>query len=61
MQGSRFVQKLVVIAPDTKLECEVEIHKLDDGTLVGLDGAFLANSEDTPYSPYDGRKFKVSE
>ena len=61
MQNSKFIKMVTVIDPDTKLPCEVEIRKLDNGALVGLDGAFLAQSEDTPYDPYDGRKFKVEE
>ena len=42
-----------VIDPDSKLPVEVEIRKLETGGLVGLDGSFLANTDEDVYSPYD--------
>lgn len=51
--GSKFVQVLTVIDPDTKLPVELEIRKMETGPLVGLDGSFLEQDIGTVYSPYD--------
>jgi hypothetical protein len=51
--NSKFVQTVTVIDPDTLAEVEVEIRKLETGPMVGLDCSFLAQTDDTPNSPYD--------
>ena len=58
---SRYVSTVIVKDPDTHMECELEIRKLEDGTLVGLDAAYLSDSgeEEHPVSPYCGTVFKV--
>lgn len=60
-QGSIFVAHVMVVDPITRLGCAVEIRRLDDGTLVGLDAAFLEQSSDDPISPYDGQPFRIPE
>ena len=51
---SKHVQTVLVTDPDTGGLCEVEIRKLlEGGTLVGLDGAFLEQTDDNAFSPYD--------
>lgn len=52
---SKYVASVIVADPDTHLTCEVEIRKLEDGTLLGLDGAWLEQAdEETLLNPYDG-------
>lgn len=62
---SKFVTIVTVRDPDTEGECEVEIRKLSDGLLVGLDGVYLheiAGTNDQPFSPYEeGRQFIVPD
>lgn len=60
-QGSIYVGTVTVVDPITGLPCDVEIRRLDDGTLVGLDAAFLENADNDPISPYDGRSFRIPE
>lgn len=50
---SKHVQTVMVTDPDTGGLCEVEIRKIEGGPLVGLDGAFLDQTEDDAFSPYD--------
>lgn len=53
---SKFVATITVIDPDTNLPVEVEIRKLENGPMLGLDGAYLAqldDASDNPNSPYD--------
>ena len=50
---SKHVQGVLVTDPDTGGICEVEIRKLEGGPLVGLDGAFLDQTDDDAFSPYD--------
>ena len=45
-EQTKFVQVVEVRDPDTKLPVEVEIRKLANGLLVGLDGCFLQQMED---------------
>jgi hypothetical protein len=61
IQGSIFVAQVTVVDPITGLPCDVEIRRLDDGTLVGLDAAFLERSDVDPISPYDGHSFRIPE
>jgi hypothetical protein len=42
-----------VIDPDTNLEVEVEIRKLESGGMVGIDGSWLEQDVGPVYSPYD--------
>ncbi len=53
--ATKFVAKVVVLDPDTDLEVEVEIRKMETGPMVGLDGCFLdqMGPGEQPYSPYD--------
>ncbi len=51
--NSKHVQTVLVTDPDTGNVCEVEIRKLENGPLVGLDGAFLEQTDDNAFSPYD--------
>lgn len=53
---SKHVLTVTVIDPDTHLQVEVEIRKLDSGLLVGFDECFLSHMEDedrirNPYGP----------
>jgi hypothetical protein len=47
---SKFVQSVVVIDPDTFNPVTVEIHKLETGGMVGIDGSYY---DDDLFSPYD--------
>lgn len=58
---SKYVATVHVIDPDTKLPCPVEIRKLEDGTLVGLDGAFLESDHGVFNSPYDSAVVEVPD
>lgn len=48
---SKYVFTIVCTDPDSKLPVEIEVRKLEDGTMVGLDCAVLEADEDV-YSPY---------
>lgn len=50
---TKFVTIVTVTDPDTNLPVEVEIRKLETGSMVGIDGSWLANDEGDTYSPYD--------
>jgi hypothetical protein len=50
---TKFVQIVTVIDPDTNLEVEVEIRKLESGGMVGIDGSWLEQDVGPVYSPYD--------
>ena len=52
-ETTRPVCIVTVIDPDSGGEVEVEIRKTESGAMVGLDGAFLQQSDDEPFSPYD--------
>lgn len=52
---SKYVATAVVVDPDTQLECEVEIRKLEDGFLVGLDASWLENEDGPACHPYNIR------
>jgi hypothetical protein len=51
--NSKYVKTVTVIDPDTKGEVEIEIRKLANGGMVGLDASFLSQTDDEIYSPYD--------
>lgn len=53
--GSKYVASVLVTDPDTKLNVEVEIRKLETGLMVGLDAVFLEKTDDDAYSPYDSK------
>lgn len=48
----KFVKSIVVTDPDTGGEVHVEIYKLDNGGIVGIDSSFI-DSEQPVYSPFD--------
>ena len=52
---SKFVKDITVIDPDSKLEVELEIRKMETGPIVGLDASFFdqLGERENPYSPYD--------
>jgi hypothetical protein len=52
MKG-KFVQQISVIDPDTKLQVEIDVFKLENGAMVAIDSSFLANTDEPVYSPYD--------
>lgn len=49
---TKFVQTITVIDPDSKLPVEVEIRKLENGGMVGIDGSWLEADEGPVYSPF---------
>jgi hypothetical protein len=58
MVNTKWVAHVVVKDPDTGLYADVEIRKLDDGPMVGLDSSYLEQLDGDPYkdfplSPYD--------
>ena len=50
---TKCVGVITVKDPDTNLPVELEIRKLEGGPMVALDGCFLEQSEELPFSPYD--------
>jgi len=50
---TKFVDIITVVDPETGLEVEVEIRKLETGAIVGIDGSFLEHDIGPIYSPYD--------
>jgi hypothetical protein len=52
-EKTKHVCTVTVIDPDTGNEVEVEIRKTESGVMVGLDGSFLEQCEEQPFSPYD--------
>jgi len=50
---SKFITIITVIDPDTSAPVDVEIRKLENGAMVGLDGSFLEQDVGPVYSPYD--------
>jgi hypothetical protein len=59
MITSKHVTTIEVIDPDSNAPVIVEIRKLDTGAMVGIDGSWLEQVDDNPYSPYDGTKFVI--
>jgi hypothetical protein len=53
MLSSKYVSTVNVIDPDTGGLVEVEIRKLENGPMIGLDGSFLEQTDDDAFSPYD--------
>lgn len=51
--ATKYVQTVTVIDPDSHLEVEVEIRKLETGAMVGIDGSWLDQDIGPCYSPYD--------
>lgn len=58
---SKFVSIITVTDPDTGNKCDVEIRKLENGLLIGLDGCYLhaMGDEDVIISPYDGSEVEI--
>lgn len=52
MINGKLISTITVIDPDSKAPVEVEIYKLDNGGIVGIDGSFL-ETELPVYSPFD--------
>jgi len=58
---------VAVTDPDTGDECEVEIRKIEGGSLVGLDACYLEAIggadpyEEYPVSPYDGTPLLIPD
>jgi len=50
---SKYVTTITVTDPDSKLDVEVEIRKLESGGMVGIDGSYLEQDVGPVYSPYD--------
>jgi hypothetical protein len=57
--ATKFVALVTVIDPDTGYPVEVEIRKMANGPMVGLDGAFLASSDEDAVNPYDGESVLI--
>ena len=59
---TKYVDTIDVADPDTGLKVPVEIRKLADGSMVGLDGSYLESIggldpyEAYPMNPYDENK-----
>ena len=51
--ATKFVVRVIVIDPDTKLEVELDVFKTNGGGMVGIDSSFLANTDEPVYSPFD--------
>lgn len=51
--GSVFVKVITVVDPDTGDEIEVEIRKMETGSMIGIDGSYLDQDVGPVYSPYD--------
>ena len=47
-----FVKEITVTDPVTNLPVELGIYRLEDGSMVGLDSAALADLDQPIYSPY---------
>lgn len=60
--NSKCVCIVTVIDPDTQAPVEIEIRKLDNGAMVGLDGSWLeqCDEDEQPNNPYDDGTFTVS-
>jgi hypothetical protein len=59
---TKYVTAVVVKDPDTSLDVELEIRKLEGGGMVGLDGSWLSNDEGPTFSPYDeGVELDISD
>ena len=56
MQSSKFVGSVTIESGE-----QVEIRRLDDGTLVGLDAVFLSSEEGDAFNPYDGSCFSIPD
>jgi hypothetical protein len=50
---TKHVQCVTVIDPDSGGEVEIEIRKLESGSMVGIDASWLDADEGPTYSPYD--------
>ena len=50
---AQFVAEVEVLDPDSQLQVEVSIFKLEGGPMMGVDTAFLDNTDDPVFSPYD--------
>lgn len=58
----KFIRQLTVEDPDSHLDVEISIFKLETGGMVGLDSSFLMNTDEPIYSPYDfGEQIEESE
>ena len=63
MVTSKFVGIIQVIDPDSGLEIEIELRKLETGGMIGLDGAYLQSlcEGENPNNPYDDGKILIPQ
>jgi hypothetical protein len=50
---SRFVIVVTVTDPDSNLPVDVEIRKLENGAMMGIDASYLDQDVGPVYSPFD--------
>lgn len=62
MIATKFVRIVTVVDPDSKVQVDVEIRKMETGPMVGIDGSWLDQDVGDLYSPYDkGQKINVPD
>lgn len=52
MKG-KFVKVVIIRDPDSKLDVNVQIFKLETGGMIGIDESFIANTDEPIFSPFD--------
>jgi len=52
MKG-KFVKIVIIRDPDSKLDVNVQIFKLENGGMIGIDESFIANTDEPIFSPFD--------
>jgi hypothetical protein len=55
---TKYVATVTVTDPDTNLPVDVEIRKLENGLMVGIDESAI---EETIYSPYDTVELEIPD
>lgn len=59
---SVFVKLVTVVDPYTGDEVEIEIRKMETGSMVGIEGSYLDQDVGPVYSPYDkGREIDIPD
>ncbi len=53
------ITEITVTDPDSHLEVQVTIYKMENGGMVGIDSSFIANTDDPVYSPYDKKRVEL--
>ena len=53
MIKGKFVKSITVLDPDSKMDVEVQIFKLETGGMIGIDESFIANTDEPIFSPFD--------